>query len=201
MSWKLEGTYMENCSCEVPCPCTTSLSLGADYDQCKFLLAFNVESGEVDGTDVGGLTVAIVAETPKVMTDGNWRLGLIVDDAASEQQAEKLGGVFSGQMGGPMAGLVPLIGEILGSEQRPIEYANDGLRHRIRAGDSVNVEIEDVVPFGIETGQPAQLTNVFHPANTTLTIARAERSQISAFGLEFDNPGKSAFSAPFSWTD
>jgi len=199
MAWKLEGTYFENCSCEVPCPCTASMTLGADYDRCQVLLAFDVESGEIDGVDVGGRTVAVVADTPKLMTDGNWRLGLIVDDDASDEQAEKLGAVFSGQMGGPMAGLAPLIGEVLGSERMPVEYANDGLRHRIKVGDGIDVEVEDVVPFGSESGQPAQLTNVFHPANSTLTIAKSERGRISAFGLDFDNSGRSAFSAPFAW--
>src|SRR3954452_9472639 len=199
MAWKLEGTYFENCSCEVPCPCTVSFAIGADYDRCEVLLAFDIESGEVDGVDVGGATVAVVASTPKVMTAGNWRLGLIIDDAASDEQAEKLGVVFSGEMGGPMAGLAPLIGELLGSETMPIDYANDGLRHRIRVGDGINVEVEDVVPFGSESGQPAQLTNVFHPAASTLTIARAERSRISAFGLDFQIEGRSAFSAPFAW--
>ena len=199
MAWKLEGTYFENCSCEVPCPCTASMTLGADYDRCQVLLAFNVESGEIDGVDVAGLSAAVVADTPKVMTEGNWRLGLVVDDAASDEQAEKLGAVFSGQMGGPMAALGPLIGEIVGSDRMPIEYENDGLRHRVRVGEGIDVEVEDVVPFGVESGQPAQLANVFHPANSTLTISKSERGRISAFGLEFDNTGKSGFSAPFSW--
>lgn len=200
MAWKLNGTYFENCSCEVPCPCTVSFDMGADYDRCEVLLAFHVDSGEVDGVEVAGLTVAVVADAPKVMTDGNWRLGLIVDDAASDEQAEKLGAVFSGQMGGPMAALVPLIGEIIGSERLAIEYADDGLRHRIRVGEDIDIEVQDVVPFGIETGVPAQMTNVFHPAGSTLTIARAERSKISAFGLDFNNEGRSAFSAPFAWS-
>jgi hypothetical protein len=199
MAWKLDGTYFENCSCEVPCPCTASLALGADYDRCEVLLAFNVESGEIDGVDVSGLSAAVVASTPKVMSDGNWRLGLIVDEAASDEQAEKLGAVFSGQMGGPMEALAPLIGEMLGSEQRPIEYANDGLRHSVRIGDDIEVKVEDIVSFGNEGGEPAQLTNVFHPANSTLTIAKSERGAIKAFGLEFDNTGRSGFSAPFSW--
>lgn len=199
MAWRLEGTYFENCSCDVPCPCTVSFDIGADYDRCEVLLAFNIQSGEVDGVDVGGLTAAVIADTPKVMTDGNWKLGLIVDDAASDEQAEKLGAVFSGQMGGPMAALAPLIGEVLGSERLPIDYADDGLKHRIRAGEGIAVEVEDIVPFGVETGQPVQLTGVFHPAASTLTIGRSERGKISAFGLEFDNSGKSAFSAPFSW--
>jgi hypothetical protein len=199
MAWKLDGTYFENCSCDVPCPCTVSFSIGADYDRCEVLLAFNIESGEVDGVDVSGLTAAVVADTPKVMTDGNWKMGLIIDDAASDEQAEKLGAVFSGQLGGPMAALAPLIGEMLGSERAPIEYANEGLRHRIKIGNDTAIEMEDIVPFGVETGQPAQLTNVFHPAGSTLTIGRAERGLIKAFGLDFDNSGKSAFSAPFSW--
>jgi hypothetical protein len=199
MAWKLDGTYFENCSCDVPCPCTVSFSIGADYDRCEVLLAFNIESGEVDGVDVSGLTAAIVADTPKVMTDGNWKMGLILDDAASDEQAEKLGAVFSGQLGGPMAALAPLIGEILGVDRQPIEYANQGLRHRIKIGNDTSVEMEDIVPFGVETGQPAQLTNVFHPAGSTLTIGRGEIGIIKAFGLDFDNSGKSAFSAPFSW--
>jgi hypothetical protein len=200
MAWKLDGTYFENCSCEMPCPCTVTFDAGADYDRCQVLLAFNIRDGEVDGVDVGGLTAAVVADTPKVMTEGNWSLGLIVDEAASDEQAEKLGAVFSGQMGGPMAALAPLIGEVLGSERMNIEYEDDGLHHRVRAGDGIDIEVKDVVPFGVEDGQPAQLTNVFHPAGSTLTIAKSARGKISAFGLDFDNTGRSAFSAPFAWS-
>ena len=199
MAWKLNGTYFENCSCEMPCPCTVSFDAGADYDRCEVLLAFNIESGEVDGVDVSGRTVALVADSPKVMTDGNWKVGVILDDGASDEQAEKLGAVFSGQMGGPMAGLAPLIGEMLGVERLPVEYANDGLKHRYSAGEDVAVEIEDIVPFGVESGEPARLEGVFHPAGSTLAIARGQSSKVSAFGMSFGNEGKSAFSAPFSW--
>ena len=97
MAWQIEGTYFETCSCDVVCPCTASLALGADYDRCRVDARFHVSEGEVDGTDVSGLTVAAVADTPKVMTDGNWRLGVFIDEAASDEQAEKLGAVFSGR--------------------------------------------------------------------------------------------------------
>jgi len=197
MPWKISGSYFESCSCDVVCPCTASLSLGANRDRCKVVLAFNVKDGEVDGTDVSGLTVAAVADTPKVMTDGNWRLGVIIDEAASDEQAEKLGGVFSGQLGGPMAGLAPLIGENLGVERAPIEIREEGLLHSIRIGDAVDFEIEDVVPFGVETGEPARLVGVFHPAGSELTVARATRSNIDALGVAFE--GKSGFSSPFAW--
>ena len=198
MAWKLDGSYFETCSCEVVCPCTTSFALGADYDRCRVVLVFHVTDGDVDGTDVSGLTVAAVADTPKVMTDGNWRIGVFIDAAASDAQAEKLGAVFSGGLGGPMAALGPLIGENLGAERAPIEVREDGLRHSVRIGDAVDFEIEDIVPFGIESGEPARLTGIFHPAGSELTIAKATRSSIDAFGIAYE--GKSAFSkSHFAW--
>ena len=198
MAWRLAGTYFETCSCEVVCPCTASLALGATYDRCKVTLVFNVHDGDVEGTDVSGLTVAAVADTPKVMSEGNWRLGVFIDDSASDEQADKLGAVFGGQLGGPMEALGPLVSENLGVERAPIEVREDGLRHSVKIGAAVDFEIEDVVPFGVESGEPARLTGIFHPAGSELTVARTTSSSISAFGIEFE--GKSAFSAShFAW--
>jgi hypothetical protein len=199
MAWKLEGTYFETCSCEVVCPCTASLTLGADYDRCNVTFVFNVVDGQIEGTDVSGLKVAAIADSPKVMSDGNWRLGMFIDDAASDEQAEKLGAVFSGQLGGPMAGLAPLVGENLGAQRAPIEVREDGLRHSVTIGDAVDFEVEDVVSFGVESGEPARLTGIFHPAGSELTIAKATRSRINAFGIQYE--GKSGFSnSAFSWS-
>jgi hypothetical protein len=194
----LEGSYFESCSCNVVCPCTASLALGATNDYCRVVLVFNVKQGDVEGTDVSGLTVAAVADTPKVMTDGNWRLGVFIDANASDEQAEKLGGVFSGALGGPMEALGPLIGENLGVKRAPIDVREDGLTHAITIGDEVDFEIEDVVPFGVESGEPAQLTGIFHPAGTELTVARTTRSKVDAFGISYE--GKAAFSrSKFAW--
>ena len=40
MPWKISGSYFESCSCDVVCPCTASLSLGATRDRCKVVLVF-----------------------------------------------------------------------------------------------------------------------------------------------------------------
>ena len=150
------------------------------------------------GLTWGGLTVAAVADTPKVMTDGNWRLGVFIDAEASDDQAEKLGAVFLGQLGGPMAALAPLVEEPLGVERAPNEVREDGLTHSVKIGDAVDFEIEDVVPFGVESGEPARLTGIFHPVGSELTISHATRSKISAFGVEYDaNAGFST--SNFSW--
>jgi hypothetical protein len=197
VSWSISGTYFETCSCELMCPCNFSFDHGATYDYCRVTLVFDVRTGEIEGTDVSGRTLALVADTPKVMTDGNWRVGIIVDDGASDAQLEALTGVFSGQLGGPMGGLAPLIGEVLGVERAPIHVVEEGLTHSVRIGDAVDFEVKDIVPFGIETGEPARLTGIFHPVASEITAAEATRSRISAFGIEYE--GKTGLSAPFAW--
>src|SRR5215472_124098 len=101
MGWHVEGTYFENCNCDMVCPCSTSgLTAPADNDRCNVALAFHIASGRVDEVDVSGLTVAVVADTPALMSEGGWRVGMFMDAAAAPEQAEALAKVFSGQLGG-----------------------------------------------------------------------------------------------------
>ena len=173
MVWRLEGKYFESCSCDAVCPCTWSaLTAKATLDRCRALLAYHVESGEIDGVDVSGLSFALFLDTPPVMSEGNWRVGVFLDEAASDSQAAQLGTVLSGQAGGPPAMLGPLIGEMLGVEKAPITYSEDDRGHHVRIGDAIDVGVRDFV--AIEGHDPVRLTNVFHPSNTTLTVAPAE---------------------------
>ncbi|WP_433502019.1 DUF1326 domain-containing protein [Pseudonocardia halophobica] len=198
MAWNLRGRFVETCSCELMCPCNLTLDHGATYDFCRATLAFDIVDGEVDGTDVRGRRVVAVIDTPKVMTDGNWRLGMFVDDEATDEQFDKLVKVFGGQLGGPMAALAPLVGEVVGIERAAIELDHDGLRHSVRVPDRIDFEVEDIVPFGAEDGRPVRFDGMFHPAGSNLTMAEARRSRIDAFGIRYE--GKTGLStSDFSW--
>jgi hypothetical protein len=181
------------------CPCNLSLDHGATYNFCRVSLVFDIREGTVEGVDVSERTVAAIADTPKVMTEGGWRLGMFVDDRATDEQFEKLVADFGGQLGGPMAALTPLVGEMLGVERAPIEVRHDGLRHSVRVGDAIDFEVEDIVPFGVETGQPVRFSGMFHPVGSDLTMAEARRSRIDAFGIRYE--GKTGLSTSrFSWS-
>jgi hypothetical protein len=198
MSWSVKGSYVETCSCELMCPCNLSFDHGATYDYCRVTLVFNLREGDIEGTSIAGRKVAMIADTPKVMTEGNWKLGVYIDDGADDAQFDKLVQVFSGQLGGPMAALAPLVGQILGVERAAIEVQDDGMRHSVRVGDSIDFEIEDIVPFGVETGEPVRFHGMFHPVGSDLTMAEAKRTRINAFGIEY--VGKTGLSkSEFSW--
>jgi hypothetical protein len=123
---------------------------------------------------------------------------MFVDDQASDEQFDKLVRVFGGQLGGPMAALTPLVAEIVGVDRAPIEIRDDGLRHSVRVGDAIDFEVEDIVPFGKEDGQPVRFDGAFHPVASNLTMAEARRSRIDAFGIRYE--GRTGVStAEFSW--
>ena len=159
---------------------------------------YHLSNGEIDDVDVSGLSIAMFVDAPQVMSEGGWRVGLFVDEAASPDQAEKLQAVFSGQLGGPPAVFSPLVGEVLGVERGPMEFADDGRLHRVRMDERLDMEIEDYVPpNGTEV---ACLTGMTITPNPTVTIARAIRARVRAFGHDLSHDGKNGHSAPFSWS-
>ena len=200
MPWHIEGTYFENCNCDMACPCTTSgLTAPADQERCNVALAFHVETGEVNGVDVGGLTVCVVADTPALMSEGGWKVGVLLDAAASAEQAAALGAVFGGQLGGPMEGLAPLIGEMAGMESLTMAYADDGRVHQVRIGSAVDMVVEDLVSPLDTSGRGVKLSGVGFPADT-LAVGTSSTARVDTFGMTWDNAGKNSFSAPFAWS-
>jgi hypothetical protein len=199
MSWKLEGDFFENCSCDAICPCTWSnLARPATRDDyCRFALAFDVERGDIEGVDVSGRSFVMVADTPPNMADGNWRVGVIIDDGASQEQVGKFGQVLSGELGGPPAALGPLLGEFLGIEQAPISIERDAKSHRVKVGALIDYSGERVM---LESGEAVTLTNIVaHPAGPTLGLAPVSRARVSAFGIEYSGQDLSGFANRFKW--
>jgi hypothetical protein len=86
----------------------------------------------------------------------------------------------------------------VGVECATVEVSDDGLQHSVRLGDSIDFVIEDVVPFGVDTGRPVRFDGMFHPVASNLTMAEAKHTRITAFGLSYE--GKTGLStAEFSW--
>ena len=103
----------------------------------------------------------------------------------------------------PAAASAPRTFEVVASkfsfEPSRIEVSEGNGNHRLTAGDAVEVDIDDVVPFGVENGRPVRLVDVFHPAGNELTVAKG-RSRVGVLGLEWNQEGTSGFSAPFAWS-
>jgi hypothetical protein len=155
MSFTVQGDYFEVCNCDVSCNC---IWLGeASNESCDVLLAWHVATGDKDGVDLSGLNAVMAVHTSKRMTDGGWKVALYLDDRASSEQSAALGAVFSGGAGGHLAGLGPLIGEVVGVEPAAITFEkSDGSLHAEVAG-SLSMSSDQMI--GSDGASPAVITN------------------------------------------
>jgi hypothetical protein len=152
MAYQLEGSLLEVCTCNILCPCW----VGEDPDggKCDGLLAWHVDSGTINGTDVSGRTLALLAHIPGNVLEGNWRVVVYVDDGASEEQQQAMLDVWTGKLGGPVADLAQLVGEVMAVERAPILFHVEGVRGTIKIGDTVEAQMQ---PFQGATGESTAL--------------------------------------------
>ena len=110
-NWHVDGEYMETCNCAFLCPCITSnLTARPTEGDCKAAVAMRIDKGEKDGVKLDGLSFIVLMHSPGAMGDGNITVGLIVDDRASDPQAEAIAAIATGSAGGPMAAAMHMAG-------------------------------------------------------------------------------------------
>ena len=114
--------------------------------------------------------------------------------------SEALTAIASGQGGGPIAALGPLVGRFGGAEARPIKFEGSGMRRSVSIPGVLDIAIEGVA--GASPGQPIYLDNVGHPAATRIALAKASRSHMHAFGIDWDETSgqNNGHFAPFDWS-
>ncbi|MGM9486014.1 DUF1326 domain-containing protein [Ideonella sp. YS5] len=201
MSWQISGQYMETCNCTLLCPCIyTNLAGRPTEGECKVALAMRVDKGAKDGVALDGVKFMVVMYSPGPMGDGNLTVGLIIDSAASPAQAEAIGAIATGQAGGPLAALGPLIGKVAGLERQPITFEMNGMTRSSRAGDLVE-QVCEGLPGG-NADEPMSLDNTPHPIASRLALAKAIRSKFQAFGIRWDDSTgtRNGHFAPFAWS-
>ena len=120
--YRLQGTLLEACTCDVLCPCW----IGEDPDggTCQSIMAYHLDSGTIGGVDVSGLTLAAVVFIPGNVLAGNWKQAVFVDDRATDEQEQALLAAFGGALGGPLGDLAQLVGERLAVTRAPISHAD-----------------------------------------------------------------------------
>ncbi len=200
--WSLRGQYVESCNCDYLCPCIyTNPQAPATQDHCIAAMVFHIDEGRHGATRLDGLNFALVIRSGKVMADGNWVFGGIVDERADPAQRQALAAIVGGEAGGPL-GLVRanLVGDFRGVVYAPIDFTQDRLRRAVAVPGLLSFEIEGVASRN-RSGEPFYIDNTAHPANRRLALARANEVHLHGFGLDLDlvAKGNNGHYAPFSW--
>jgi len=201
-SWTITGQYMETCNCLYLCPCiTANLAAQPTEGSCKAAITLSIDKGSKDGVLLDGLSFVVMLYSPGVMADGNITVGLIVDEAATDEQTEAIKAIATGSAGGPMAALGPLVGGIAGIERRPIQFESSGLQRTMKAGELVEQSCEGVASAAAPDIALC-IDNTLHPANSRLSLAKASKSSFHVFGINWDDATgtRNGHFAPFLWS-
>lgn len=153
MAYKLEGKLLEVCDCRVLCPCW--IGEDADNTTCDAVVAYHINQGTIDGTDVSGLSLALVVHIPGNILQGNWKIAVLVDDKATPQQQEALLNVWTGKLGGPVADLAKLVGEVVAVQRAPFRFAINEGQGTLQIGDVVEAVM---TPYKGATGNVTTLS-------------------------------------------
>ena len=198
MTWHIKGEYYENCSCTNTCPCTwSSMAVPATNDYCRANLAFVISEGEVNGVDMSGMTFVIIVDSPALMSEGNWKVGIVVNNECSDDQMNALGSVMSGDIGGPAAMLKDMIGEMLGMERQEISIKDTGSDFHLQIGETA--EYNASIITNPMTEQPVKLVGMMHPAGDELTMANVHKANNTLMGVSFSGENLAGFRTQFSW--
>ncbi len=196
MTYQLEGRMLEVCTCNTVCPCFVGEA--PDGGTCDVTVAWHMDKGTIEGVDVTGCTVAAIAHIPGKPLDGNWRAAVYIDDGASDAQQAALLNVFTGKLGGPIADVAKLIGEVVGVERVPITFNVQDGKGSLKIGEAADAEME---PYVTADGTIATLSNLLFSgapgASALLGRSPRYRAKHPSVGIDVDLSGHSAVACSF----
>jgi hypothetical protein len=190
--YELTGTLLEACSCGVLCPCW----IGEDPDEgeCFSFNAYHLDAGQIGGVDVSGLNLVEVCHIPgNVLAPGSWRVVFVVDATATDEQRDVIVRAFRGDLGGPLADVAGLFGEVAGVETATIRHEIHGGHGTLVAEGMIEAEME---PY---QGPDGTITTLRDSAFSTVPgspayVAKAQRHSVNLprYGMQWSYSDRNA---------
>lgn len=198
MAYNLNGRLLEVCNCRVLCPCW--IGEDPDFGTCDTIVAWHFDKGTINGVDVSGHTIALIAHVPGNILQGNWRAAVYLDDKVSPQQEQAILSVYTGKEGGPVGELVKLVGEVVSVEKVPILFDVQGGKGTLKVGNAGYAELE---PYKSATGATTTLADtVFSTVpGAPAFVGKSPRykSKNDKLGINLDIQGHNAIQSTFAF--
>ncbi|MFI0450320.1 DUF1326 domain-containing protein [Actinomadura sp. 6N118] len=195
MAYTISGNYLASCSCVLVCGCAMDAQPrdAQGDEQCRGTAVFHIADGHLGDVDLSGVDFAFYNYFPSHLTAGDWKLGLVVDSDAGEEQADAVERILTGREGGPFGELSQFFGEYLGMRRAQISLTD---------GDKPALEIEGLSEIRYEPltgpdGNPTTVKNAQFGFAPEFEIGRTEGHSDAfdlGFGPEYGERGEYTFS-------
>jgi hypothetical protein len=142
MPWTLKGRVVVACNCDYGCPC--NFNARPTSGKCEGGWTWHVDEGRFGEVNLGGLNFSVYANWPGAIHDGGGEAVILVDERADSAQRDAISRLVSGDVGGPWGVLGWTWPTVHGPLAVPYDVQLDGLDTRLRAGETVELQIEPV---------------------------------------------------------
>lgn len=206
LNWEIKGHFLLNCNCDVFCNCPMSLGRAIPNSangKCFSWWGIIIENGFAEGdngkVDLSGINVAILLEVPGPLSMGGWTAGLYIDEKASDEAADALLKIFSGQAGGQTGWFSVMISNFLGVKRCPIDYneTENGWTYTIPNILEGTIEKEP----GLNKGEDVKVSNLKYWVAPEIIVGRGgKKSRIKDHGRNWDFTNGSAEYCAVDWS-
>ena len=197
-SWSMQGELILACNCTVFCPCVLSLGQHPPTEgYCQTWAGFRIDEGHYGDHDLSGLNLGLIMEIPGLMARGNWTAALFIDNRASIYAQKGFQKIFSGKAGGTTSLLSILVGNFLGAQVEPISYETHDKTRVFKIPKIIDGAVTPIP--GAKPGEDTVIENSGYWIASKITVAKAEKSRMRAFGRNWDFAGRSAEICPLDW--
>jgi hypothetical protein len=179
-----------------PCPCW----IGDDPHGgvCDAFLAYRIDKGTIEGVDVSGIAFALVAQIPGNVLKGNWKIVFYMSNKAKPAQKQAILKAWTGKLGGPLADIAKLVGEVKGVYDVPIQFKLNKGKGTIKIGDKVEAAM---APYVDAKGKPTTLSNTIFttiPGSPAyVSKATYHKVHIPEHGMEWSFVNRNAIEGAF----
>ncbi|MBA3367028.1 MAG: DUF1326 domain-containing protein [Actinobacteria bacterium] len=155
------------------------LKPSSDEGECYGAVAMGIKQGDLDGTDLSGISFALYNHFESNPSAGNWGMRVVIDETASEDQAKALERILSGEEGGAFGDLSALISDVTMARGQ-VSVSN---------GDSASASVEGseirFEPFRGPDGSPTKMSSAMFGFAPEFMVGKAS-GRYSSFGQEFE---------------
>ena len=185
MPYHLEGRLLEACTCGAQCPCQPGGQ--PDSGACDAVNAWHIDRGAIDGTSVAGLTLVALSRIHGHVLAGR-PVVFYVDDRATALQQEALLNVWTGKLGGPVADLAQLMGEVAGVERAAIAFKVREGKGSLKVGQVIDARLAAPSQGGIGHGAVPHddVCTTIRGSETHLAEAATYRVNDPTHGFDLD---------------
>jgi len=196
--WKIRGELILSCNCDVFCPCVIALGrTKPTYGACHTWWGLHIDEGVAGGASLDGINVGVLMDIPGPLAEGNWSVGLYIDERASDAAAEAITEILSGKAGGTTGWFSIMVAEFLGVKRVPIEFEHVGKGWRFKIPKIIDGAIDPIE--GANGDGATKITNTQYWMGPEVTVCRSTKSRVRDWGRNWELTGGSGEYARIEW--